>query len=147
MFGSVGAIFLVQRNDNLAITVGLEAVGNPQVLAQDSMVVDFAVDGQRNGSIVIDKRLSSAVHTHYTKAFVAEDGVVASPVSRPVRATVPQAFYTLQGSGLEGGYRRMAIDSVSKARVSKCKMDERDSPVAGEDTTHGCPQASTCVPE
>jgi hypothetical protein len=53
------------------------------------VVVDLAIHGQGNCSFVIDQGLRTAVHSHYTQAFMAEDGVVPSPVTRPVRAAMP----------------------------------------------------------
>jgi hypothetical protein len=51
-----------QRNDDLAIRVCLEVVLLLEALAEDTVVVDFAVDGQRDGSLFIDERLSTRVY-------------------------------------------------------------------------------------
>ena len=40
----------------------LEVVRLLQALAEDSVVVDLAVDGQRDGSLIVDKRLSAGVY-------------------------------------------------------------------------------------
>lgn len=50
-----------QRNHNLAIRGGLEVVGGLQGLANKTVVVDFAVDGEDNAVIGIGKWLSSAL--------------------------------------------------------------------------------------
>lgn len=41
--------------------MGLEVVGLLELLAQDSMVVNFPVDSKRNGAIVVDQGLSTAI--------------------------------------------------------------------------------------
>jgi hypothetical protein len=51
-----------QRNDDLAIRVCLEVVLLLEALAEDTVVVDFAVDGQRDGSLFVDERLSTGVY-------------------------------------------------------------------------------------
>jgi len=50
-----------QRNDDLAIGGGLEVVGGLQVLPDETVVVDLAVDGEDNALIGIGKWLSSAL--------------------------------------------------------------------------------------
>ena len=50
-----------QRNDNLAIRGGLEVVGVLQALANKTVVVDLAVDGEDNAVIGIGEWLSSAL--------------------------------------------------------------------------------------
>ena len=59
----------------------LEVVRCFDGFSQYSMIVDLAVDCQSNGVVVVDQRLSTRVHAHYTKALVAQNGVVAGPVS------------------------------------------------------------------
>jgi len=50
-----------QRNDNLAIGVRLEVVLGVQVLPEDAVVVDLAVDSEGEGLIFVDKRLGTGV--------------------------------------------------------------------------------------
>jgi hypothetical protein len=55
-------LYPYQRNDDLAIRVCLEVVLLLEALAEDTVVVDFAVDGQRDGSLFVDERLSTGVY-------------------------------------------------------------------------------------
>ena len=41
--------------------MGLEVVGSLELLPQDPMVVDFAIDCKRDGAIIVDQGLSSTV--------------------------------------------------------------------------------------
>jgi len=50
-----------QRYYDFAIGVGLEVVRMLQLLAQDSMIIDLAIDGERQRSIIIDKRLGASI--------------------------------------------------------------------------------------
>ena len=59
--GCVDAMLEVQRNDHLAIRVCLEFVGLLEALAENAVVVDLTVDGQRDGSLLVDERLSAGV--------------------------------------------------------------------------------------
>lgn len=88
MLGSISAIFLVQRDDDFAVAVGFEIVWALELLAQDSVVVDFSIDGQGNGALVVDQWLGAGVDADDAQALMAEDGVVASPVAGPVGPTV-----------------------------------------------------------
>jgi hypothetical protein len=51
-----------QRNDDLAIRVCLEVVWLLEALAEDSVVVDFAIDSQRDSLLLVDERLSARVY-------------------------------------------------------------------------------------
>jgi hypothetical protein len=51
-----------QRNDDLAIRVCLKVILLLEALAEDAVIVDFAVDGQRYGSLIVDERLSTRVY-------------------------------------------------------------------------------------
>jgi hypothetical protein len=51
----------VQRDDDLAIRVCLELVRCLEALAEDAVVVDLAVDRQRDGSLLVDERLGARV--------------------------------------------------------------------------------------
>jgi hypothetical protein len=51
----------VQRNDDLAIRVCLELVRCLEALAEDAVVVNLAVDRQRDGSLLVDERLGARV--------------------------------------------------------------------------------------
>lgn len=147
LFGSINIVFQIQWDDNFAIAVRLEVVGGLEMLPQDSVVVDLAVDGQSHGTLIVDQRLGTAVDADDTKSFVTEDGVVPRPVARPVGSAMPQTLDTLQGLGFEGGYRRMAarralVSLMSFLTVPKKKdmlcmaTGELNIPMAGEDTTH-----------
>ena len=59
--GRIDAMFEVQRDDDLAVRVCLELVRCLEALAEDTVVVDLAVDGQRDGSLLVDERLSARV--------------------------------------------------------------------------------------
>ncbi len=41
--------------------MGLEVVGMLELLAQDSVIVNLAIDGERQGSIVVDERLGAGI--------------------------------------------------------------------------------------
>lgn len=49
-----------QWNDHLAIRVSLVVV-RMQRLPQDAVIVDFAIDGQSKGSVIVHERLSTGV--------------------------------------------------------------------------------------
>ncbi len=49
-----------QRDDDLAVRVGLELVGLLEVLPQRSMVVDLAIDGQGDGFLLVGQGLRPA---------------------------------------------------------------------------------------
>lgn len=112
MLGSIDAILHVQWDDDLTITVCLEVVRRLEMLAQNSVVVNLAIDSQSNASFIVDQRLCASVDTHNTQALMAENCVVSNPVARPIGTTVSKAFDTLQCSGFEGGYRRMTADEL-----------------------------------
>lgn len=48
-----------QRNDNFTVGSGLELVLVLEVLSDQTMVVDFTVDGEDDGVIRVGKRLST----------------------------------------------------------------------------------------
>jgi hypothetical protein len=50
-----------QRNDNLTIRVCLEVVRLLQALAEDAVVINLAIDSQRDRLVFADKRLSARV--------------------------------------------------------------------------------------
>ena len=50
-----------QGDNDFAIGMGLELIGMFQLLAQDSVVVDLAIDRQGEGAILVEKRLGTGV--------------------------------------------------------------------------------------
>ena len=72
------------------------------------MVVDLPIDTQGQCALLVDNGLSAGVNANDAESFMTDDGVVASPVARPVRATVTQAFDAREGRGLEETDLRMA---------------------------------------
>jgi hypothetical protein len=50
-----------QWNDDLTVRCGLEVVGVLQILPDQSMIVDLAIDGKYNALIGVGKRLCSAL--------------------------------------------------------------------------------------
>lgn len=50
-----------QRNDNFAVGVCLEMVWGLKSLANDSVVVNLAIDGQGDAIILVGKRLRSTL--------------------------------------------------------------------------------------
>jgi len=48
-----------KRNDDLAIGCGLEVVGLLQLFPDQSVVVDFAIDGKDDAVILVGERLST----------------------------------------------------------------------------------------
>lgn len=56
-----GAADSYQRNNDLAIRVRLEVVRLLEVLSNQTMVVDFAVDGEDNGVVGVGQWLSARV--------------------------------------------------------------------------------------
>ncbi len=81
MLRSVYPVLHVQWDNNLTVTMGFEVVGRVELFAQDSVVVDFAIDSQSNGSLIVNQRLCASVHTHDTESLMAEDCVVSDPVA------------------------------------------------------------------
>jgi hypothetical protein len=53
--------------------VSLEVVGFLQRLSNDSVVVNFAIDSQGNGFILVGKRLRATVDTNNTQTFVGKN--------------------------------------------------------------------------
>jgi hypothetical protein len=51
----------------------LEVVGCLEALAKDAVVVDFAIDGKRDGLILADQGLCARVNTNDTQTLVDED--------------------------------------------------------------------------
>lgn len=51
----------------------LEVVWSFQTLSQDSVVINFAVDCEGKGAIVIDKRLGARINTDNAQSFVCKD--------------------------------------------------------------------------
>jgi hypothetical protein len=62
-----------QRNDDFAVRVCLEVVGRLEALAEDAVVVDFAIDGERDSLLLVDQGLRTRVDTDDTQALVDED--------------------------------------------------------------------------
>lgn len=103
-------MFQIEWDDDFTVAVSFEVVRGLEMLPQDSVVVDLAVDGQSHGPFIVDQGLGTAINADNAQAFVAENGVVSRPVPRPVRTTMAKAFDTLQGLGFKSGYRRMAAN-------------------------------------
>lgn len=61
VLGCVKAILHIQRNNDLAVRMRLEVVGGLQGLSDQSVVVDFAVDGKDDGVILVGERLSTGL--------------------------------------------------------------------------------------
>lgn len=142
-------MFQIEWDDDFTITVSFEVVGVLEMLPQDSVVVDLAIDGQSDGAFVVDQGLGTAVDADDTQTFMAENGVVSRPVARPVRPTMAQALDALQGLGFKSGYRRMAakqrevsgllsLGRRTRKKQTTCNMQmhSENVPMAGEDTTH-----------
>lgn len=71
MLRRIDPVLLVQWYYDLAIRVGLEVIRRLQRLPYYSVVVDFAIDGKCYCVVVVDQRLRSRIHSHYTEALVA----------------------------------------------------------------------------
>jgi len=100
--------------------VCLEVVRLLQALAENTVVVNLAIDRQRHGLLVVDKRLSARIDTDDTKAFVNEDGIVRDPVATPIGAPMSDSLAHFQGSRLE--FLHIGV------------------PIAGENAAHGEPK-------
>jgi hypothetical protein len=50
-----------QRYYDLAVRVCLEVVRLLEAFAEDTVVVDFAIDGQGDGALIVDQRLGARV--------------------------------------------------------------------------------------
>ena len=59
-----------------------------EALAQDLVVVNFAVDGEGDGFVIGEDGLGAGVDADDREAFMDEDGVVGGVVAAPVRAAV-----------------------------------------------------------
>ena len=54
-----GSCVTYQGNDDLTVGVSLEVVGGLQVLADQTVVVDLAIDGEDDGAVGIGQGLSA----------------------------------------------------------------------------------------
>lgn len=55
--------FTYQRNDDLAVGVSLEVVLGLEGFPQNTVVIDLAVDGEREGLVIVDEWLGTGVWT------------------------------------------------------------------------------------
>lgn len=136
ILGSVKAILLVKRDDDLAVGVGLEGVGCWQLLTQDLevksvmccpwspslsitdlVVVDLAVDSQSNALILVQNRLGASIDADNRQTLVHENGLVRRVVAAPIGSAV--------------------LDLLAHAQSSRAECLHIWVMVAGEDATHG----------
>lgn len=70
---------------DLTIGVRLEVVWCLQCFANDSVVVDLAIDSKSNALILVGKRLSSTVNPNNTKTLMRKnlEALVTSPIESP----------------------------------------------------------------
>lgn len=61
-----------QRNDDLTVGMRLELILGLQVLPEDTVVIDLAVDGQGKGAIVVDKGLGTRVCKENTLVLISK---------------------------------------------------------------------------
>lgn len=59
-----------------------EVVGLLQALAQNAVVVDLAIDGQGNGLVLVDKRLSAGIYAIVSPCLVLRNLVTVSAYQR-----------------------------------------------------------------
>ena len=89
-------VFAIQRVDHLAIGLGLEGVGLREFGFEGAMVVDLAIDRQRQLAIVRQQRLRATGGIDDGKPFMHQDraGIQIHPA--PIRATMAQAARAFQ---------------------------------------------------
>ncbi|MCW0416460.1 hypothetical protein NB689_002214 [Xanthomonas sacchari] len=88
--------FAVQRVDHLAVRAGLEGVWLHELLLQFAMVVDLAVDRQRQLPVVGKQRLRTAGRVDDGQALVDQDRAVVDIHAAPVRAAVALPLRAVQ---------------------------------------------------
>ena len=99
-----GLVFPVERADDLAIRLGLERIRLRQFTLQRQMVVDLAVDRQRQFAVRRQQRLRTASRIDDGQPLVHEDCAVVGVDAAPVRAAMAlplRAFQRLPPQGLE----------------------------------------------
>jgi uncharacterized cupin superfamily protein len=79
----------------------LVVVRGLQGLPNDTVVVDFAIDGQSQGAIIVDQGLGTGVDTDDTQTLVGEDGSFRDKVAAPVGSTMAHSLGHAQSRRLE----------------------------------------------
>ena len=80
--------FLVQREDHFTVGTGLELIAIAIFGAQRLVVVDFTVDRQRMGFLLVIERLGAGVDVDDRQTFVGENRFIAGINAGPVRSAV-----------------------------------------------------------
>ena len=89
-------VFAIQRVDHLAIGAGQEFVGLLQFLLQFAVVVDLAVDGQRQFAIGRTQRLRTTGRIDDGQALVHQDRALIDVHAAPVGAAMALALRKLE---------------------------------------------------
>jgi hypothetical protein len=77
-----GRLSTYQRDDDFAIRMRLVVVRGLQGLPNDTVVVDFAIDGQSQGAIIVDQGLGTGVFFLFSKE-IPDVGSLAGYVPTP----------------------------------------------------------------
>jgi hypothetical protein len=72
-----------------------------ELLAQDSVVVNFTVDCQKYSTIIADQWLSPTVDSDNTQPLMSKDRVVGNNVPAPIRTAMANGLSQLQSLRLE----------------------------------------------
>ena len=88
IFQKINAFVQVQRQNHLAVALGLELIAVGIFGANVLVVVDFAVHRKNYRAVGTDKRLLSRKRVYDGKTFVAQNRVVARVHAAPVRSSV-----------------------------------------------------------
>jgi hypothetical protein len=119
----IDVMFEIQRNDDLAVGCGLEGIALLELLSDQTVVVDLAVDGQNNGLVGVGQGLGARLDTNDAETLMAEDCVVADDIAAPVGATVADLLRKTKSGRLE----LLDVGVTGKELAGDCGM----KPVAG----------------
>ena len=90
------ALFLVERQDHLAIGAGLEFIFTLQLLTDLLVVVDLAVDTENLLAIRTDQRLATGSGIDNRETLVRQDRAFSLVESAPIRSAMADPFAHFQ---------------------------------------------------
>jgi hypothetical protein len=101
MFRGVDTIFHVQWDDDLTVGMCLIVIVGIEGFPEDTMVIDFTVNGEGDRGVIVDKGLGSRVNTDDTQTLVHENSLVLDETSTPIGASMTDSFCHPQSRRLE----------------------------------------------
>jgi hypothetical protein len=90
-----------QMKDDFAVRMSFEGDIPFDLLAQDPVVIDLAIDCQKDRPLVIHKGLGATVDANDTQSLVSEDGIIDGNIPAPVGTTMTYSFSQLQSLRLK----------------------------------------------